>query len=86
VLLLPSLPIPAPPIGAASVDVDGAREPVRAAMLRLTQLFNITGHPAIALPAGVGTDGLPRGIQLVGRRMETERLLQIALTTEILKS
>ena len=51
-LLLPTQPIPAPVLGAASVDVDGAPEPVRAAMLRLTQLFNITGHPAIALPAG----------------------------------
>ena len=51
-LLLPTLPIPAPPLGAATVDVDGRTQPVRAAMLRLTQLFNMTGHPAIALPAG----------------------------------
>jgi aspartyl-tRNA(Asn)/glutamyl-tRNA(Gln) amidotransferase subunit A len=81
-LLLPGLPIPAPPIGAASVDVDGVREPVRAAMLRLTQLFNITGHPAIALPAGTGADALPRGIQLVGKNGQTERLLAIAISVE----
>ena len=30
-------------------------------MLRLTQLFNVTGHPAIAIPCGIGRDGLPRG-------------------------
>ena len=65
-LLLPTLPITAPPIGAAAVDVDGQKEPVRAAMLRLTQLFNITGHPAIALPAGRTRDGWPVSLQLVG--------------------
>jgi amidase len=51
-------------------------------MLKLTQLFNMTGHPAIALPAGTGTDGLPRSIQLVGQRGRTERLLDIAAAVE----
>ena len=81
-LLLPTLPIPAPPLGAASVDVDGKKEPVRAAMLRLTQLFNITGHPAIALPAGTTTDGWPVSVQLVGHHGRTERLLSIAAAVE----
>ena len=81
-LLLPALAIPAPPIGAASVDVDGVQQPVRATMLKLTQLFNITGHPAIALPGRDGDDGLPRGIQLVGHRGRTERLLDIAAAAE----
>jgi aspartyl-tRNA(Asn)/glutamyl-tRNA(Gln) amidotransferase subunit A len=81
-LLLPALPIGAPPIGAASVEVDGSREPVRAMMLRLTQLFNITGHPAIALPCGRGEDGLPRSLQLVGHRGGTERLLSVAAAVE----
>jgi len=81
-LLLPSLAIPAPPIGAASVDVDGAQEPVRAIMLRLTQLFNITGHPAIAIRGGRGSDGLPRGLQLVGHRGDTARLLAVASAVE----
>jgi aspartyl-tRNA(Asn)/glutamyl-tRNA(Gln) amidotransferase subunit A len=81
-LLLPSLAIPAPPIGAGSVDVDGAQESVRAIMLRLTQLFNITGHPAIALPMGRGGDGLPRGLQLVGHRGATVNLLAAAMAVE----
>ena len=81
-LLLPGLAVPAPPIGAASVDVGAFKEPVRAAMLRLTQLFNLTGHPAIVLPAGAGTDGLPRSIQVVGRKDATARLLQIAAAVE----
>jgi len=82
VLLLPAQPIPAPELGATSVDVDGTREPVRAIMLRLTQLFNITGHPAIALPAGTTHDGWPVSIQLVGQCGTTSQLLQVAATVE----
>jgi aspartyl-tRNA(Asn)/glutamyl-tRNA(Gln) amidotransferase subunit A len=81
-LLLPALAIPAPVIGTASVEVGTAVQPVRAAMLKLTQLFNITGHPAIAIPAGDGRDGLPRSIQLVGHRGRTERLLEVAAAVE----
>ncbi len=81
-LLLPALAIAPPAIGAASVQVDGVQEPVRAMMLRLTQLFNVTGHPAIALPCGRGGDGLPRGLQLVGHRGGTERLLAVAAAVE----
>jgi aspartyl-tRNA(Asn)/glutamyl-tRNA(Gln) amidotransferase subunit A len=81
-LLLPTMPIPAPRIGAATIDVDGVQAPVRATMLSRTQLFNITGHPAIALPAGKGPEGLPRSIQVVGHRGRTERLLDIAAALE----
>jgi aspartyl-tRNA(Asn)/glutamyl-tRNA(Gln) amidotransferase subunit A len=86
-LALPSLPIPAPPIGATTVDVGGRREPVRNVMLRLTQLFNLTGHPAVSLPCGHTKDGLPVGLQLVGRHGETRALMQLALAVEeILKA
>jgi aspartyl-tRNA(Asn)/glutamyl-tRNA(Gln) amidotransferase subunit A len=81
-LLLPAQPIPAPELGATTVDVDGSREPVRALMLRLTQLFNITGHPAIAIPAGTSEDGWPVGMQLVGHTDATSQLLDIAATVE----
>ena len=73
-LVLPTLPIPAPKIGAATVIV-GSQRTVRPMMLRLTQLFNLTGHPAISLPCG-DTRGLPCGLQLVGRRRQTIELLR----------
>ena len=75
-LLLPSLPIVAPPLGVADIVIDpssGTPTPVRSAMLRQTQLFNLTGHPAIVLP--VNTPGLPVGLQLVGRLNDTAGLL-----------
>ncbi|MCU1381485.1 MAG: Amidase [Acidobacteria bacterium] len=81
-LILPSLPIPAPPIGADTVQVGTTAEPVRNVMLRLTQPFNITGHPAIAMPSGFSRDGLPCSVQLVGRRMQTDALLRVALACE----
>jgi len=81
-LLLPGLAIAAPPLGAASVEVNGTAEPIRSIMLRQTQMFNVTGHPAIAMPCGIGQDGLPRAIQLVGHRGATERLLAVAAAVE----
>ena len=67
-LVLPSLPIPAPLIGASTVQVGSSMQPVRNVMLRLTQAFNVTGHPAISIPAGLTESGLPWGLQLVGAR------------------
>jgi aspartyl-tRNA(Asn)/glutamyl-tRNA(Gln) amidotransferase subunit A len=81
-LVLPALPIGAPVLGAQSVAIGGGTDPVRATMLRLTQLFNMTGHPAIAIPCGTGRDGLPRAIQLVGHRGATDRLLEVATAVE----
>jgi aspartyl-tRNA(Asn)/glutamyl-tRNA(Gln) amidotransferase subunit A len=81
-LVLPTLPIPAPAIGQASAQIGGAKHPVRALMLRLTQLFNLTGHPAISIPCGKTSAGLPCGFQLVGARGGTEALLSVASTVE----
>jgi aspartyl-tRNA(Asn)/glutamyl-tRNA(Gln) amidotransferase subunit A len=77
-LLLPTMPIVAPPLGATDVALDDGTggTSVRAAMLRNTQLFNLTGHPAISIPIPCG--GLPIGLQLVGHRGETMRLAAVA--------
>jgi aspartyl-tRNA(Asn)/glutamyl-tRNA(Gln) amidotransferase subunit A len=81
-LVLPTLPIPAPLIGATSVQIGKTAEPVRNVMLRLTQLFNVTGHPAMSIPCGVTAAGLPCGIQLAGGRMQTDALIKVALACE----
>jgi aspartyl-tRNA(Asn)/glutamyl-tRNA(Gln) amidotransferase subunit A len=81
-LLLPALAIPAPKLGAATVRVGGSDEPVRNVMLRLTQLFNVTGHPAISIPCGKTAEGLPIGAQLVGALNRTSDLLRVAAAAE----
>jgi amidase len=43
-----------------------------------TPLFNLTGQPAIAIPAGIGSDGLPLSVQLVGRPGAEELLYSLA--------
>jgi aspartyl-tRNA(Asn)/glutamyl-tRNA(Gln) amidotransferase subunit A len=81
-LLTPSLAVVPAPIGTAAVRIDDRDEPVRAMMLRLTQPFNLTGHPAITVPFGSTRQGLPFGIQLVGRRGDTSGLLRVAAACE----
>lgn len=49
---------------------------------RTTQLFNMTGHPAASIPAGFTADGLPVGLQLVGRRFDDETVLSASAAYE----
>jgi Asp-tRNA(Asn)/Glu-tRNA(Gln) amidotransferase A subunit family amidase len=82
-LVLPTLPTVAPVIGAEHLFIepdDPAPVPTRAAMLKHTQPFNLTGHPAISLP--LQTSGLPIGFQVVGPARDTSRLLAIAKAVE----
>jgi amidase len=44
-----------------------------------TTLFNYSGHPAVVLPYRRDPDGLPIGVQLVGKRWGESRLLSIAM-------
>ena len=81
-LLLPSLAVPATKLGVSAVRVGGLDEPVRNITLRLTQLFNVTGHPAVTVPCGATVEGLPIGAQLVGHLGRTTELLHVARATE----
>ncbi len=81
-LLLPTVPVPATRLGATTMRVGTNEESVRNITLRLTQLFNITGHPAITIPCGQTVEGLPIGAQLVGPRTNTRALLDVAEALE----
>ncbi|MFN8061260.1 MAG: amidase [Vicinamibacterales bacterium] len=82
-LLLPTVPIPAPIQGATTVRVGQRDEPVRSAMLRLTQPFSLSTHPALTIPAAPTPAGLPVGLQLVGHLGRTPRLLGCGRACEI---
>jgi aspartyl-tRNA(Asn)/glutamyl-tRNA(Gln) amidotransferase subunit A len=80
-LALPTMPVTAPRLGTSEIRFGERSEPVRSVMLRLTQLFDITGHPAITLP--IATAGpLPAGFQLAGHRAQTAALLALARPIE----
>ena len=66
----------------------GQREPTKSpsdtwsATVCFTAPFNITGQPAITVPCGHTTDGLPYGLQIVGRYGEDELVLRAAAAFE----
>ncbi|MFI5340215.1 MAG: amidase [Candidatus Methylomirabilales bacterium] len=76
-LFFPTTPIPAPPLEAHEVTVDGLTEDVRWWLVRCTRPINVTGHPALSVPCGFTVDGLPIGLQLVGRYFDEATLLRI---------
>jgi len=63
------------------VNIDG-REVERTIGWCLTHPINFTGHPAISVPAGLNSDGLPVGLQIVGRRFDDATVLAVAATLE----
>lgn len=79
-LVLPTIPVPAFPVEQVEQDIniDGVTENPRAALLRLTRAFNLAGLPAISLPCGFTTDGLPIGLQIAGKPFEEAMILRIA--------
>jgi Asp-tRNA(Asn)/Glu-tRNA(Gln) amidotransferase A subunit family amidase len=81
-LLLPTVPVTATPAGSQSVELGGRVRAVEALQSYYTALASLTGQPAISLPAGADDDGLPAGIQLLGRAGTDEQLLEIAVHVE----
>ena len=47
-------------------------------------MFNVTGHPAISVPVGLGSDGMPLAVQVVGRSFDEPTLLRVARAIEVL--
>ncbi len=44
--------------------------------------FNVTGHPAISVPTGLGASGLPLGVQIVGRPFDEAMVFRIGRAVE----
>ena len=77
-LATPMLPLGAPPIGQNEVTVGGRPMDLRAAVTWYTQPFNLTGFPAISVPCGFTSGGMPIGFQLVAKPFEEGTLLRLA--------
>jgi aspartyl-tRNA(Asn)/glutamyl-tRNA(Gln) amidotransferase subunit A len=86
IIAMPTLSRTALPIDQdffGPIEIDGEAVPnLRAAWYPYTMPFNLTGNPAVSLPCGFATDGLPVGLQLVARPGEDARLLRVAALFE----
>lgn len=70
-VITPTTRVPAPHIGT---------DPVTMAqhLTAFTAPFDVTGFPAISLPCGFTHEGLPIGLQIIGRAWDEARILQVA--------
>ncbi len=82
IIVTPTTAITAPLRDATTVEIDGRPEDVRLASTRLVRGWNYLGEPALSLPCGKDSLGLPIGMQLIARPYADAELLQIAGTVE----
>lgn len=82
VILAPASPIPAPHVGEEEIEIAGEKETMRSVLVRMNRPANFTGHPAISLPCGFTSHGLPIGMQLIAPHWSEARLLAIAAAYE----
>jgi Asp-tRNA(Asn)/Glu-tRNA(Gln) amidotransferase A subunit family amidase len=82
VLLCPTESIPAPAVdydelGAIAVDKNG-----KFLSMDMTMQFNALKLPALSVPSGFSKDGLPTGLQIVGRRFDDLSVLRVGAAIE----
>jgi len=76
-LVTPTTPIPAPAIADLKKD-PAALRPAELALLRNTRPFNVWGLPAVSVPCGFTTGGLPVGLQIAGPEWREDLVLKLA--------
>ena len=62
----------------APVDALSSASPMQ------TVPFNVTGHPAMSVPIGLASDGLPIGVQIVGRPFDEAMVFRVSRAVEVL--
>ncbi len=81
-LFTPTTPTSAPRLGAQSVEVGGRTEDLRLATTRFVRAFNVLGFPALSMPCGLDSRGLPMGLQIAGKPFAEATVLRVAAALE----
>jgi Asp-tRNA(Asn)/Glu-tRNA(Gln) amidotransferase A subunit family amidase len=81
ILLCPAAAIPAFRHGERSWNIEGKRVEYLDAW-SYTEWFNLLGNPAAVVPVSSTEEGLPIGVQIVGRPWEDEQVLPVAKVVE----
>jgi Asp-tRNA(Asn)/Glu-tRNA(Gln) amidotransferase A subunit family amidase len=76
-LIAPTMPMPAPKIDDLRANPDALR-PAELKLLRNTRPFNVWGLPAISVPCGFTSAGLPMGLQIAGPPWREDLVLRLA--------
>ena len=85
IFLCPTLPFAATPVGAMSVVIEnGIEEDMLSAIMQYTGVPSLTGLPALAVPCGFDPDGLPIGMQLIGRPFDEATLFKFGAAYQAL--
>ncbi len=81
ILLCHTVPVPAHPHEAPACVIGAQTLPPRH-VLRATVPFDLTGSPALSVPFGWSAEGLPIGVQIVGRQFEEATVLRVGMALE----
>lgn len=82
-LICPTMALPAPPVGLDDSDFDGEDEEGKLLGLDMTSPFNnVPQCPALSVPSGFTREGLPTGLQIVGKRFDDRGVLEIGAALE----
>ena len=82
VVLTPTLPCIAFPVGQDQPHAVAGRDVGYLSWTALTYPFNLTGQPAATVPCGFDDQGLPVGLQIVGRWRDDATVLRVAAAFE----
>jgi aspartyl-tRNA(Asn)/glutamyl-tRNA(Gln) amidotransferase subunit A len=80
VVAVPTTPIAASLIGVTSVEQDGAAVDIEDVLISCTRVFSLLRVPALSVPCGETSDGLPVGLQLVGKPYDEATLIRVGDT------
>jgi aspartyl-tRNA(Asn)/glutamyl-tRNA(Gln) amidotransferase subunit A len=81
-IAMPVVPFPAWTIGSQEITIGNSRENLMGCLTRYCPPFNITGMPAVSVPNGFSSSGLPLGFQIAGPLFDDARVLRAARAYE----
>lgn len=78
VFICPTLPFVATPVGAMKVVIEGGQEEdMLSAIMQYTGVPSLTGFPSMSVPCGFSPDGLPIGMQIIGKPFDETTIFRV---------